>query len=110
MDHLGLEHTTNWMGVGRSGYRGNDPDHPGTAVKDDLQVMVWSYHLERVEERRMGEKDQAYFSFAIMFCFCYTWFYTDSLFVSSVALFQIFMSVPITGFVWVVMLQINYFT
>ena len=81
MDHLGLEHTENFLGISRSGYRGNDPDHPGSAVKGDLQIMVWNYHLERIELRRTENKDNTYFIFAIGFCFLFTWYYTDSLFV-----------------------------
>jgi hypothetical protein len=90
-------------GMFRSGWR-----RP-FAVVDDLEIHMFSFSLFNAEYERMNTSDMKYFMLAMVFVFCYVWFYTDALFIAIFAMLNLVLNIPVAGATWSGVLQINYF-
>ena len=77
---------------------------------DDLEIRWWNGPLNDLEQRALSDSDRNYLVFALIFCFFFMWIYTKSSFIAGFALFQEFMTLPISAFIYIVVLQIPYFT
>ena len=68
--------------------------------KGDLQVAWFGFELFIVEMLRIVVNDMSFMFLAFVFVFVYMWLHIKSVFVAALSCFQIFMSIPVSVFIF----------
>lgn len=81
-----------------------------TMDKGDLEMLIFSTPLWDVEGFRLFEGDFIMVIFAFLFVYCWILQHLRSCFLGTVAIIQIFLSIPASLFLYRVIFQIEYFS